>query len=204
MLPLLQIHLLGGWRVIYGEEPISGLDAARLQALLAYMVLHRDAPLTRQQIAFLFWPDTTDAQAQTNLRQLLHTLRRRLPNADGYLEFGAKTLGWRTQAPLATDVGRFELTLARAQMASGSAQLGGLAEAAGLYRGDLLPQCYDDWILPIRERLAQQFVQTLAQLAHLHEERRDYTAAVTPTPAAARPAARGHVPPAHALACAEW
>ena len=179
MLPLLQIQLLGGWRVTCGDEPISGLDSARPQALLAYLILHRNTVLTRQQLAFLFWPETTDAQAQTNLRQLLHTLRRRLPHADGYLELDGKTLGWRTQAPVVSDLERFELAFARAQAAGGSDQLERLAEAAGFYTGDLLPQCYDDWILPIRERLAQQYAQTLAQLAHLHEERREYTAAVT-------------------------
>ena len=33
----------------------------------------------RQRLAFLLWPDSTEAQARTNLRHVLHTLRRALP-----------------------------------------------------------------------------------------------------------------------------
>ena len=36
--------------------------------------------------AFLLWPDSTEAQARTNLRHVLHNLRRTLPDANRYLE----------------------------------------------------------------------------------------------------------------------
>jgi DNA-binding SARP family transcriptional activator len=40
--------------------------------------VHAGAPQTRQRIAALFWPDSTDAQALTNLRRELHNLRHAL------------------------------------------------------------------------------------------------------------------------------
>ncbi|MFN8467674.1 MAG: AAA family ATPase [Caldilineaceae bacterium] len=178
MLPLLQINLLGGLRVICDGEPVTGLHAARLQALLAYLVLHRHTLLDRQRIAFLFWPETTDAQAQTNLRQLLHTLRRRLPHADRCLDYGAKVLRWQSDAPVAVDVEHFTAALARTRPGSEDGRRAELSAAVELYTGDLLPGCYDDWILPLREQFAQQYVEALANLAHLHEEQREYTAAL--------------------------
>ena len=36
-----------------------------------------------------------------------------------------------------------------------------LAQAVDLYRGDLLPSCYDEWILPERDRLRQSFFKAL-------------------------------------------
>ena len=33
-----------------------------------------------------------------------------------------------------------------------------LFRAVDLYRGDLLPSCYDEWIAPERERLREMFV----------------------------------------------
>ena len=48
----------------------------RLQSLLAYLVMHRDSPQARQHLAFLFWPDASEAQARANLRKALYELRQ--------------------------------------------------------------------------------------------------------------------------------
>jgi DNA-binding SARP family transcriptional activator len=47
------------------------LQSERIQNVLAYLLLNRHAPISRQQLAFAFWPDITDAQARHNLRTLL-------------------------------------------------------------------------------------------------------------------------------------
>src|SRR2546429_5417746 len=47
---------------------VTSVDMPRLQSLLAYLVLHCAAPLPRAHLAYLMWPDSTDAQALTNLR----------------------------------------------------------------------------------------------------------------------------------------
>jgi len=84
-LAMLRIQLLGSFQVSDDEKPIAKLQSDRLQALVAYLVLHRDQPLSRQQLAVTFWPNTTDAQARTNLRTLLTRLREALPDADQFL-----------------------------------------------------------------------------------------------------------------------
>ena len=48
-----------------------------------------------------------------------------------------------------------------------------------MYRADLLPSCYDDWILPERKRLHLRYRQGLAQLIQLLEARREYAAAIS-------------------------
>lgn len=65
-MPKLHIHLLGDFRLVYADAPVSQLNAPRLQALLAYLVLHREAPQPRHHLAFQLWPDTSEAQARTN------------------------------------------------------------------------------------------------------------------------------------------
>lgn len=94
MSPPLQIRLLGQFSVAIDGATVSGLNSARLQSLLAFLLLNRAAPQSRQQLAFLFWPETSDGQAQTNLRQLLHTLRHRLPAVDEYLVIDERTIRW--------------------------------------------------------------------------------------------------------------
>ena len=76
------LHLLGDFRLIWGETPVMNIDMPRMQSLLAYLVLHQNAPQSRSQLAFLLWSDTTDSQAHTNLRNLLFKLRKVLPSVD--------------------------------------------------------------------------------------------------------------------------
>jgi predicted ATPase/DNA-binding SARP family transcriptional activator len=181
-MPTLQIHVLGDFRIIYDGEPVTSVNQMRLQSLLAYLLLHRDAPQSRQQLAFLFWPDTSERQARTNLRQLLHHLHRDLPVADLFLNIAAKTLQWLPDAPCSLDIAEFVDYLARADQAvrvGRTAEARAALEAAiNLYRGDLLPGCYDEWILPERERLHQAYIGALERLLLLTEEQRDYRPAI--------------------------
>ena len=174
----LHIHLFGAFTLFDDDQPITSLNAARLQSLIAYLLIHRAAPQTRQQIAFLFWSDSSDAQAQTNLRQLLYRIKKRLPRADDYLLSDEHTVGWQTGANYALDLEEFEEALRAASAADGPAKINALERAAAVYAGDLLPNCYDDWLIPVRERLAQEYVATMEQLVLLHEERRNYDAAI--------------------------
>jgi DNA-binding SARP family transcriptional activator len=78
---VLHIRLLGEFSFVYGDQPVTTVNTARLQTLLAYLVLHRDAPQLRYYLAFQFWPDSPESQARTNLRHLIHELRQALPHA---------------------------------------------------------------------------------------------------------------------------
>src|SRR5512137_1701578 len=108
---MLRIQFLGSFQVITHDKSLARLPSERLQALLAYLVLHRDQTLSRQQLAVTFWPDTTDAQARTNLRTLLTRLREALPDADQILAVDAQTVQWRNDSPFTLDVLEFEQAL---------------------------------------------------------------------------------------------
>jgi predicted ATPase/DNA-binding SARP family transcriptional activator/Tfp pilus assembly protein PilF len=177
--PTLRIRLLGEFQIEYDDgAPLAGLSSARLQSLLAYLLLHRGAPQARAHVAFQIWPDTSEAQAQANLRYFLHQLRRALPDADRYIQADKVTLQWRADAPCTLDVAGFERALAVA----GSAESAGpqaLEQVLAHYTGDLLPSCYDDWIVPERERLRNLLQEALEQLSLLWEQRGSYTAAIS-------------------------
>jgi len=172
MLPTLHIYLLGDFRLVYGEQLVTSVSSPRLQSLLVYLILHRGSPQSRQHLAFLLWPDSSEPQARTNLRYLLHQLRQTLPASERLLASDTQTLQWRSDAPFSSDVDDFEKALAQAT------SVASLREALELYRGDLLPSCYDDWILPERERLRQMFIGALEKLTHLLEAQGDYHAAI--------------------------
>lgn len=174
----LTIHLLGGFRISAGDTAAAGLDHARVQRLLAYLLLHRRAPRSRQQIAFTLWPDTPDAQALTNLRTLLTRLRQALPDAERFLEVGTQAVRWRQDSSFTLDVAGFEAACAQAAAAEQRGQpaeaIAALQQAVDLYTGDLLPGWYDEWLAPERERLRQAYLDALERLAALLEQRRSY------------------------------
>ena len=90
----IRIELFGQFRVAANGMPLTAPVTHRMQALLAYLLLHADSPVSRQQLAFLFWPDATEPQARTNLRQLLHHLRSAWQDFDGYVEMDTQVLRW--------------------------------------------------------------------------------------------------------------
>jgi DNA-binding SARP family transcriptional activator/Tfp pilus assembly protein PilF len=172
LIPTLHIYLFGDLNLMYDDAPVTTLSSARLQSLLAYLVLHRDAPQSRRHLSFLFWPDSSETQARTNLRKLLYDLRHALPDAHRFLDVDGPALQWRTDAPFTLDVADFENALSHA------ASPAEFQEAVDLYQGDLLPSCYDDWILPERERLRQMYADALSQLITMLESQRDYRTAI--------------------------
>jgi len=176
---ILNIHLLGQFNLLVDGESINTLAAERPQTLLAYLLLHRHAPQSRQYLAFLLWPDSSESQARSNLRNLLYTLRQALPDADRFLEIEPMTLGWRAEAPFVLDVAQFEQAVDQAGQIEDPVKVQGFLETAvALYRGDLLPANYDDWLIPWREELRQRFLQALDKLIELMERSGDYRAAI--------------------------
>ncbi|MFL5654728.1 MAG: ATP-binding protein [Ktedonobacteraceae bacterium] len=184
VIPTLHIHLLGDFLLVSGEIPVTTVTVPRIQSLLAYLVLHRSAPQDRSHLAFLLWPDSTESQAHTNLRQLLYHLRQSLPDADRFLHADKHSLQWLpAHADACWTLDIMEIEQAQAAQAEQpqdtSAMRQALEQVLHLYRGDLLPSCYEEWILPERDRLHQVFLSAAERLIALLEQERDYDAAIT-------------------------
>jgi DNA-binding SARP family transcriptional activator len=172
----LRIRLLGGLDLRQDEVALPPLGSARAESLLAFLLLHQEAPQPRQHLAFLLWPDSSEGQARTNLRHLLHVLRRALLEPDRFLEVTPRTLRWRPDAPCWLDVAAFDAAVARSEREPGGSEAA-LSEAVELYAGDLLQGSYDEWLAEERERLRQRYLQALERLVELLEARGDLPAA---------------------------
>jgi DNA-binding SARP family transcriptional activator/predicted ATPase len=174
----LRIQLLGDFYIQHGENTVASVNQPRVQSLLAYLLLHRHAPQSRQHLAFCFWPDSPEAQALTNLRKQLLLLRRSLPESDRFIMADAKIVQWNANTPFTLDVAEFEHIISRSASLTSDQAISALYEAIDLYQGDLLPGCYDEWIAPKREELRARYIQTLTRLVLLLEDHRDYPAAI--------------------------
>ncbi len=142
------------------------LEAARAELLVAYLVLHRDAQL-RRRLAFALWPDSAEAQAQTNLRKLLHTVRTRVPDLEHFLEVTPRTVRWRTET-IRVDVDEFD-QLTDPDRTAGEDRTATLRRAVACYGGDLLDGHDEPWLRADRDRLRARFLDALGELADVCE-----------------------------------
>jgi DNA-binding SARP family transcriptional activator len=178
----LQIHLFGPLRLTFEGSLLDTPMPGRVQSLLAYLLLHSDAPQSRAKLSFTFWPEASEANARNSLRQLLHQLRQALPDPDRYLRTDATSVQWSPGSFWTLDVAQFDRALGEAEGAGKAGDAGRrracLERAVELCRGPLLPSCYDDWIGPVRERLMRRCEDALAALVGLLEGQREYPGAI--------------------------
>jgi len=162
---MLEIRLLGEQRIVDGGVVVTAAQSSRALTLLTQLVLHTGEDLPRAQLASLFWPDSSDEQALTNLRRELHQLRKSLPSAERCLVSDVRSLRWQTERDCWCDVVAFQAAAAAAKAAAAVDDVAGFGAAAeqavAAYAGDLLPARYDDWIIAERERLRRLCVNLL-------------------------------------------
>ena len=173
--PPVRVELLGGFRVLTDSRHPVRLPTARQQQLIAFLVLHaREAPVARHRVAGSLWPESSDAQALTNLRRELHHLREGWPRLDALVDADARTLTWHDDVGAVVDLVAFESSAERGLAGDRVA----LEEAARSYKGDLLPDCTGEWIEADRERLRQRARAVLARLVAILEQQRAYGDAI--------------------------
>ena len=169
--PRISLYLLGTFRVERDARPIR-LPTREVEALLAYLVLHPEAH-TREKLAALLWGDSPDEQARGSLRKALTLLRTHLGDAivladRETIQINPDCLLWMDALEFSAQAGRF------------LAQAASTLEAVNLelYRGDLLVDLYEDWVLPWRESVRNLHLRTLTRLIQQAGASSDYSRAV--------------------------
>jgi DNA-binding SARP family transcriptional activator len=159
---MVRVSVLGMQQVTDDRDGGVAVRSSRALALVAYLAVHAGLPHPRQRIAGLLWPESSDAQALTNLRRELHHLRQVL-GEDGPLQATPRDLRWADTAGCEADVRVFDVertaALAAAEGADDDAVISHGAAAIAQYCGELLPGIYDDWAVEARDRLERQCVE---------------------------------------------
>ena len=158
---MLHVSVLGEQTITDDRTGSVRTRSSRTVALVGFLAAHAGSPQMRQRIAGLFWPDSTDAQALTNLRRELHNLRQVLGDEPS-LVVTSRDLCWRDTETCRVDLRTFDIQRKAALAAASSDDDEGIlahaARAIAQYQGDFLPGAYDDWLLEIRSALERQCV----------------------------------------------
>lgn len=152
--PSLRLALLGGFELSIGGSDVRLPSTA--QRLLAFLAMH-ERPLQRLFIAGSLWPDSSEARSSGNLRSAVwrvHTLGPDLIEVRGQqLRLGSRVeVDARQSASLAC------------RILSGENQAEAVDFTPLLVAGELLPDCYEDWMLAQRERHRQLRLHALETL----------------------------------------
>ncbi len=164
-------------------ETLFDVGSPKTQSLLAYCALHRDQPIERRQLAFMLWTRTTESAARRNLRQYLHRVRQVLAplGLDAMLQdVSGSHLVFSPGDALWVDVDAFQTQSAALvdRLPALTALPPDALATVNLYRGDLVPAIYDDWVEPLRTRWRQQFTNLLFTLIEFSRKHQNYPDAI--------------------------
>jgi DNA-binding SARP family transcriptional activator len=177
----LSIQLFGSFAVYFDSVLVSSLQSPRLQELLAYLLIYRYTPQYRAPLAYLLWPDSNEVQARTNLRNLLHQLKRAFPDADHYIHQDGQTIQWNAGSEYELDVERFEQAAAAAEIKpqiEPQEYQNALKAAINAYAGDLFLVNYSNWMIGERECFQNTYTRVLEALIHSLETQMEYDQAI--------------------------
>ncbi len=182
------VSLFGKFRVQLGHKVLTSFNASKVQDLFCYLLFHHHCPHPREKLADLLWGDNPTIQSKRYLRKALWQLQAVLnPHASStsncLLLVEPDWVQVDPQADFWLDVALFEQAFATVSGVPGQEldfqQVLTLLNALGLYRGDLLEGCYQEWCLYERERLQHMYLVMLDKLMGYCEAHHEYRVGLT-------------------------
>jgi DNA-binding SARP family transcriptional activator len=158
---MLRIYLLGSFRAEVNNQAITLPRIQGLAEFWAYLVLHTDRPIQRNQLAFILWPDEAEEDARTRLRAVLHALNQFLPPTKPdfpWILAKGHTLRWNPQADYWLDVTTLQTALKNGALNKNPNVL-------ELYQADLLTDMDAEWLALERAKLHASLCLALDQAA---------------------------------------
>lgn len=183
----LSLRLLGSPR-IERDGALVKVDTRKAIALLAYLAVTGERH-TRDALATLLWPESSQSRARAALRRTLSALRKALGGE--WLDVTREAIGLYLESNLQLDVAQFNELLADCGSHGHPlsevcpACLTPLREAVDRYQGDFLTGftlrdslAFDEWQFFQSESLRRELANALERLARLYATQREFETAI--------------------------
>ncbi len=176
----LEVFCLGTFRAEAGGKELSW-RTTKARDLFAFLIHHRNRPVTREAILDQLWPESDPEHSTTLLHTNLYQLRKALKAALGEHNLVKHASGqYRLdEAPLICDLVRFEERIQSCPGQPQEEEKTRLEEAIALYRGDYMESFDYPWIEAERERLNRLYLAALDRLAKIYSETGEHPRAVS-------------------------
>ena len=162
-----QVRLFGTLTLTRRDRSVGRFRTRRAAALFAYLALNAGKELSRDETIRAIWPDAPLEPGRARLRQELAALRRQLEEPGETLFLADRNSLSLAEGAIQTDMAKFCELLSGGR---GETDVSRLEEAVELYRGELLRDLPDDWVLAERERLHERQSGALARLIELERD----------------------------------
>ncbi|HEV8659941.1 MAG TPA: response regulator [Thermoanaerobaculia bacterium] len=167
-MPVLQLELLGDFRMRSESGSLINISAKKSQAMIAFLGVKPAQLVSRDKMAALLWSSTATEQARQSLRQTLSSLRKELAQISPDRKILVEEGDFLSLDPdlVRVDVAEFEKNL-------GAGTEEALAKAVALYRGAFLEgfeldeERFDQWVIAERDRLHRAALRAHAQLIEI-------------------------------------
>jgi LuxR family maltose regulon positive regulatory protein len=176
----LRVKTMGGFRVWRGTDPIDPGEWKRESSrqLLQVLIVHRAAPLDRDQICECLWPGKDPGSSHRSFKVTLNALYQVLepwrdPGSESaFIVREGSTYALRPGADIWLDCVEMDRAVQKAEacLANDPGRATSLLDhVIEIYQGEFLAEArYDTWAAAERERLTVQFLRAGDRLCELH------------------------------------
>lgn len=182
----LTVYCLGPFRVYQHDQPVEEWPSLKGQSIFKYLVAQGGRPVNKEVLMDLFWAGADPDSARNNLNVAIYGLRqafRQVQPDVSYVLFRDDCYLLNSDLFIWVDVEAFNERFARARKLE---QRGELAQATreyhaaeALYQGEFLEEDrYEEWLLPLRRRLRDDYLEVLNYLSQHYFTVGDYGACI--------------------------
>lgn len=185
--PQLIVYCLGPFQVFQDDQLIANWPSGKGKSIFKYLITRRQRPAAKEVLMELFWPDAHPDAARNNLnvaiyglRQALHDIRPDFSHIlfqdDSYLLNPA--LRFWVDVEVFRDHLKTAQSLERRQDLASAVREYRAAEA--LYQGEFLAEDrYEDWLIPLRQGLQVDYLNSLDWLSRYYLDQQGYNSCIT-------------------------
>ena len=183
----IQAQFFGHFNLEISGKKFSKCKGRKTNALLAFLLHHRQKNIHKEIIMEKFWGDSTPSSARNSLNVAIHNLRKQLekacPSQDLILFFDDgyqlnPELKVYTDAKDFSDLWKTGKNLESASGLSGAVPT--YDQALGLYTGDFLEEMrYEDWFSSERDSLREIYLMLMDKKSNFYLEQSDYNRVIT-------------------------